>query len=78
MATQEQIRITRGELEAVQYAINGILGEIQSDSIDMGYIAEKLKTIENTARRVRKAQTDADFDAEDYGSITASCYENYE
>ena len=50
------VTITEGELEDVKYNIKGILSEIQSDSIDLGYISEKTGSILNTAHRVRKAQ----------------------
>ena len=48
--------ITDAELENVEYSIKGILKEIQSDSIDLGYITEKLNSIKLTAERVRKHQ----------------------
>ena len=43
-------------------------------------LMEKLAIIEDTARRISRAQIDPDSDwnGGDYGSITASCYENYE
>ena len=55
-------KITEGELEAVQYAIEGLLKEIQSDSIDMGYIREKLKAIGRTAFWVSKHQNNTEME----------------
>ncbi len=49
-------RITKGELRYVKYCMRGILSEIQSDSVDPGYIEEKLLAIKNTANRIRAAQ----------------------
>lgn len=59
MTKKTRIIIRTGELENVKYAINGILKEIQSDSIDLGYIKEKLDAIYSTASRVRFAQIHA-------------------
>ena len=48
--------ITKGELGAIKYSIKGLLKETQSDSIDMGYIMEKLNSIEHTIRHVANGQ----------------------
>ena len=58
MATNK-IRITETELEYVEYCIKGLMQEIATDSIDMGYINEKLSSIKATALRVRQAQEKA-------------------
>lgn len=53
--------ITDAELENVKYSIKGILKNIQSDSIDLGYINEKLNSIKLTAEIVRNNQEELMF-----------------
>jgi hypothetical protein len=65
MINKKQIKIESGELENVEYCIKGILEEIKSDSVDLGYIREKLTSIEHTAENVsgrQRAARQAIFD----------------
>lgn len=48
--------ITEGELGAIKYSIKGLLKEAQSDSIDMGYIMEKLNSIKYTISHIAEGQ----------------------
>ncbi|MEM3859943.1 MAG: hypothetical protein QXS81_01080 [Candidatus Micrarchaeaceae archaeon] len=57
------IRITKGELENVKYCIKGLLHNLQSDSVDLNYITEKLDAIKHTAENVAKAQAQAEEEA---------------
>ncbi|MEM3265771.1 MAG: hypothetical protein QXH07_07440 [Thermoplasmata archaeon] len=54
------IKMTEGEMSYIQYCINGIMKEIQTDSIDLGYITEKLNIIKDIIERVAEAQMNAE------------------